>query len=138
MTLHYVTRDDKSGNRLTTSYDTRVKADKFGAGENQKHWAGIKYYDPSSCEMTSKQTDYIVRSVIDVNNEEDYEGDFVIYTREKTDGDNWDATRHRYATYGIANTAMKAFVGVYRNMMIVEEPKQTAPAAQFDTGPAPF
>lgn len=122
MTLYYVTRDDKNGDRLTTSYDTKVKADKYGVGENRKPWTGVRYLDDKG-QKTDTPTDNIIRSVISIDstNMKHDDGNFVIYHMDEDA--KWVPTSHRYTSYGLANTAMKSFRGVYFDMMVVEEPK---------------
>lgn len=139
MTLYYMTRDDKSGNRLTTSYDTAEKAKKYGTGENLQDWKGVVYFDPQTGQKTTENTGYVLRSALAIKNE-NYkapEGNFVIYAKNEDDGAVFEPTDHRYSTYGLANTAMKSFAGVYTDMLVVEEPKDKTPS-EPSSSPPPF
>ena len=122
--LYYVTRKDKNGNQLTTSYDTPEKAKKYGTGEDRKETKALIYFDPATESYPAKDnTGYIVRSRLVASEElKPNEGNFVIYDRGENDNE-WAPTNHRYPTYGLANTAMKSLVGVYHDMLVVEEPE---------------
>ena len=129
----YATRQDKNGANLTTSYNNKASAQKYG-GAGATIWSGVRSIDLATMATSSDENsgNPIIRSKIVSNVVASNVGKFGIFA--VIDGVLVD-TKLRFGSYGAANTTMKALVAVYSTMYVLElnESGQSQTEAQNET-----